>query len=266
MIWSDIGIYKRDYTNGIKKIDDKDEAIKYQNEKLKHKTNAFNTSPEIDDGLEDRYTIRPFKLHYDQSLKNLFKNKTTPSNVLQGNLNLSTGTKEIIKLTNKLIPKIDHSGVDPGYYEHKLNEIKSNKDLMKREYSKADTFAKDFVADMKTKREQLASKLTFRTPEKIAIGGGGGGSEDFIDFESAPAPTHHPSESSKNNFKSLNISPIKKTNESLLEDEFINDLGNMEDELDNINKKKTPVDLPFFNGMKSLGRFSQLFLWIWGKT
>ena len=58
-------------------------------------------------------------------------------------------------MTNKLIPKIDHSGVDPGYYEYNLNEIKSNKDLMKREYSKATEFAKEFV---KTKKEELASK------------------------------------------------------------------------------------------------------------
>ncbi len=64
-----------------------------------------------------------------------------PSNSLNGKVNLSTGTREIIKMTNKMIPKIDHS----GYYEHKLNEIKSNKDLMTSEYSKAETFAKEFI-------------------------------------------------------------------------------------------------------------------------
>ncbi len=75
----------------------------------------------------------------------MFKNKCIPSNSLDGKVNLSTGTREIIKMTNKLIPKIDHSTIDPGYYEHKLNEMKSNKDLMKREYSKAETFAKEFI-------------------------------------------------------------------------------------------------------------------------
>jgi len=80
MIWSDIGIYKRDYTNGIKKIDDLNDAIKIQHEKLKHKTNAFDKTPQIDEyDLDEKYTIRPFKRHYDQSFKDLFKNKTTPS-------------------------------------------------------------------------------------------------------------------------------------------------------------------------------------------
>ena len=119
MIWADIGIYKRDYTNGIKKIDDLNDAIKIQHEKLKHKENAFNTTPEINEnGLDDKYTIRSFKLQYDQSFKDLFKNKTTPSSLLNGKVNLSTGTKEIIKMTNKLIPKIDYSGVDAGYHRH----------------------------------------------------------------------------------------------------------------------------------------------------
>ncbi len=141
MIWNDINIFKRDYTNGIKKLDG--DSDKMQNEKLKHNTNAYNITPDIDEyGLDDKYTIRPFKLHYDQSFKNLFKNKCTPSSSLDGKVNLSTGTREIIKMTNKMIPKIDHSGVLPEYYEYKLNEVKSNKDLMKREYSKASTLRK----------------------------------------------------------------------------------------------------------------------------
>ena len=117
----------------LKKIDDLNYATKNQNEKLKHKTTAFNTTPQIDEyGLDDKYTIRPFKLHYDQSFKGLFKNKTTPSSLLNGKVNLSTGTKETVKMTNKIIPKIDNSGVDSGYHEYNLNEIKSNKDLMKK--------------------------------------------------------------------------------------------------------------------------------------
>ncbi len=42
MIWSDMGFYTRDYNNGIKKIDDLNDATKNQNEKLKHNKNSFN--------------------------------------------------------------------------------------------------------------------------------------------------------------------------------------------------------------------------------
>ena len=112
MIWSDIGFYTRDYNNGIKKIEDLNDATKNQNDKLKHNQHSFNTTPQIDEyGLDDKYTIRPFKLHYDQSFKDLFKNRTTPSSLLKGKtVNLSNETKEIIKMTNKMIPKIDYSG------------------------------------------------------------------------------------------------------------------------------------------------------------
>jgi hypothetical protein len=34
-------------------------------------------------------------------------------------------------MTNKLIPKIDYSGIDPGYYEHNLNNFKSKLNLIK---------------------------------------------------------------------------------------------------------------------------------------
>jgi hypothetical protein len=168
MIWSDIRIFKRDYTNGIKKIDGLNDAVKNQNEKIKHNTNAFNIHPKIDEhGLEDKYTIKSFKFHHNQSLKDLFKNKTSISGTLNGRNNLSIGTKEIIKMTNKLIPKIDHSGIDPGYYEFNLNEIKSNQDLMKREYSKAETFAKDFIADMKKKGNDNSALIKELKQKKI---------------------------------------------------------------------------------------------------
>ena len=75
MIWNDINIFKRDYTNGIKKLEGITEDYnELQNEKLKHNHNAFNTTPDIDEyGLDDKYTIRPFKLHYNHGLKDLFK-------------------------------------------------------------------------------------------------------------------------------------------------------------------------------------------------
>ena len=241
MIWNDINIFKRDYTNGVKKLDGDTDM---QNEKLKHKTNAFNITPDIDEhGLDDKYTIRPFKIHYDQSLNNLFKNKCTPSNSLNGKVNLSTGTREIIKMTNKMIPKIDHSGVDPGYYEHKLNEIKSNKDLMKREYSKAETFAKEFIEkDFTTKRKDLEGILKLKTPSPIAIAEGGG---EFVDFEQGPflPIENHPSKSTANNKmlltgKRLDISPIKQSDESRLENNFTQAWDEMDDELYNLSTQE----------------------------
>ncbi len=153
MIWNDVNLFSRDYTNGIKKLNGGTDYKDLQNEKLKYSSKAIDITPEINEyGLDEKYTIRPFKLHYDQSFKNMFKNKCTPSNSLDGKVNLSTGTKEIIKITNKLIPKIDHSGVSPGYYEHKLNEVKSNKDLLMKRLSNADAFAKSFVSDLKKKK------------------------------------------------------------------------------------------------------------------
>jgi hypothetical protein len=145
-----------------------------------------------------------------------------------------------------MIPKIDHSGIDPGYYEHNLNEVKSNKDLMMRQYSKAREFAKEFV---KQKKGELESQLKFPTTPKIAIGGGGGGgSEDFINLNPSPAPSHHPSRSTEHNKKLLTglnidpISPIKITNESDLENKFLRDFGKMDDEFDNLTKDQEKID------------------------
>ncbi len=83
MIWNEINIFKRDYTSSIKKLDGlTNDYSDLQNEKLKHKLNAFDTTPNIDlHGLDDKYTIRPFKLHSNNSLKDLFKNKCSPSSV-----------------------------------------------------------------------------------------------------------------------------------------------------------------------------------------
>ena len=210
MIWNDINIFKRDYTNGIKKLDG--DTDKMQNDKVKHKTNAFNITPDIDEhGLDDRYTIRPFKIHYDQSLKNLFENKCAPSNSLNGKVNLSTGTREIIKMTNKLIPKIDHSRVSPGYYEHKLNEIKSNKDLIIKEYSKASTFAKDYDERMKRQgndRTNIMSQLRMGAPLRSIE------DNDLLNLnQPALMTSHHPSRSTalnRHSLPGLSISPIRQ--------------------------------------------------------
>ena len=95
-------------------------------------------------------------------------------------------------MTEKMIPKIDHSKIDPGYYENKMNKIHSNEDLMLREMSKADVFAKEFV---KTKRGELESKLVFNKAAPISIGSGGGA----ITLEPSAAPTSTPSSSTRLN-------------------------------------------------------------------
>ena len=62
MIWPDVPIFIRDYSNGIKKLDDNSEDI--LNKKLKYNPNAFHLNPLSDDfGLDEKYTIRPFNLH-----------------------------------------------------------------------------------------------------------------------------------------------------------------------------------------------------------
>ncbi len=47
MIWNDINIFKRDYSNGIKKLDG--DSDKMQNEKLKRNAKEFDITPDIDE-------------------------------------------------------------------------------------------------------------------------------------------------------------------------------------------------------------------------
>ena len=269
MIWNDVNLFRRDYTNGIKKLNGVTDDYKdLQNAKLKHSSKAFDITPDIDEhGLEDRYTIRPFKLHYDNSLKDLFKNKCTPSSVLNGKVNLSTGTKEIIKMTNKLIPKIDHSTIDPGYYEYKLNDVKSNKDLMMKRLSNADAFAKSLVKDLKKGKEEKVQEInafgddfkenkTIRGDEFRELrrkrNGDAGYAGELTDIYTShetlasPPPERFDEKTKRNKRlltgKGLNISPIKKSNESLLESKFINDWEEMGDELDNITNEGNKMD------------------------
>ena len=210
MIWNDVNLFSRDYTNGIKKLNSGTDYKDLQNEKLKYSSKAIDITPEINEnGLDEKYTIRPFKLHYDQSFKNMFKNKCTPSNSLDGKVNLSTGSKEIIKMTNKLIPKIDHSGVSPGYYEHKLNEVKSNKDLLMKRLSNADAFAKSFVSDLKKKKNDEA-EILHSDGDYLELG------EVFSNEEkhTQTNPLHNPSRSTARNrqlLTGLSINPIRQT-------------------------------------------------------
>ena len=114
-------------------------------------------------------------------------------------------------MTNQMIPKIDHSGVLPGYYEHKLNEVKSNKDLMRREYSKASTFAKDYVERMKRQgndKTNIMSQLRMGKPLRSIE------DNDLLNLnQPALMTSHHPSRSTALNRQSLpglSISPIRQ--------------------------------------------------------
>jgi len=268
MIWNDINIFKRDYTNGIKKLEGITEDYnELQNEKLKHNHNAFNTTPDIDEyGLDDKYTIRPFKLHYNHGLKDLFKNKCTPSNTLKGKINLSTGTKEIIKMTNKMIPKIDHSTVDPGYYEYKMNDINSNKDLMMKRISNADAFAKSYVTDWKTKtnntiEEHLKSRLQ-RIGTNTTLDAG-----SVHILKPSPLTLQPPAEPLDVTTKNkrlltgkgfgLNISPIK-SNESILEEDFNEHFNDLEDNFDNILQEEDKDNKRIQKKNERLKKFKEL--------
>ena len=158
LVWNDIAKYTNDYKNGIKKLDGiVNDADKAQNNKLNYKKNKFKLHSSTDDyGLDDKITIRSMKFKTSNDLKDMFKNKSTPSNLLKGKVELSSGTQNVINMQNKMIPKIDHSYIDPGYYEHKL-EGKTNKDLILKEMSHSRDFANNYVAGLPKRVALLAS-------------------------------------------------------------------------------------------------------------
>ena len=148
IVWNDIEKYKKGINNG-KKEDGLNENDKLSKSKTSYNKNAFHFNHHPNDyGLNDKVTIKPFHVTYDPSFKNMFNNKSTPSNLLKGKVELSSGTRRVIEMTDKMIPRIDHSYIDPQYYEHKL-EGKSNKVLMLNEMSGGKDFAKRFIEDMK---------------------------------------------------------------------------------------------------------------------
>jgi hypothetical protein len=125
-------------------LDGLNENEKFNKNKTNHNKNKFHFNPSNDEyGLDEKYTIRPFHIKYDTSFNKLMSGKSTPSQSL-GKHSLSSGTKEAIKLTKKLIPKIDYSYTDPQYYEHKL-QGKTTKDLILKELSKGKKFAKEYM-------------------------------------------------------------------------------------------------------------------------
>ena len=74
--------------------------------------------------------------------------KTTPSKSL-GKVQLSSGTIEAINLGKRSIPSnIDYSYIDPQYYQHKL-QGKTNKDMILKNLSKSEEFAKAVAADLR---------------------------------------------------------------------------------------------------------------------
>jgi len=159
LVWNDIAKYTNDYKNGIKKLDSiVNDADKAQNNKLNYKKNKFKLHSSTDDyGLDDKITIRSMKFKTSNDLKDMFKNKSTPSHLLKGKVELSSGTQNVINMQNKMIPKVDHSYIDPGYYEHKL-EGKTNNDLILKEMSSGKDFAKQYVAGL-PKRTNLLNDI-----------------------------------------------------------------------------------------------------------
>ena len=144
IVWNDIEHLTKNYNSGLKKLDGLNENEKFNKNKTNRNKNKFHFNPSNDEyGLDEKYTIRPFHIKYDSSFNKLMSNKSTPSKSL-GKHSLSSGSLEAIKLTKKLIPKIDYSYTDPQYYEHKL-QGKTTKDLILKELSKGKKFAKEYM-------------------------------------------------------------------------------------------------------------------------
>ena len=80
LIWNDIEKYKNEI-NSTKKLDGLNENDKLSKSKTIYKKNAFHFNHHVNDyGLNEKVTIKPFHVTYDQSFKNMFTNKSTPSN------------------------------------------------------------------------------------------------------------------------------------------------------------------------------------------
>ena len=55
MIWNDVDLFSRDYTNGIKKLNSGTDYKNLQNEKLKYSSKAIDITPEINEyGLDEK--------------------------------------------------------------------------------------------------------------------------------------------------------------------------------------------------------------------
>ena len=113
---------------------------------------------------------------------------------------------------------------------------------MKREYSKAETFAKEFVEkDFTTKRKYSEGILKLKTAPLAIVEDGG----EIVDFEPEPflPIENHPSKSTAKNKiqlsgKGLDISPIKQSDESRLENNFTQAWDEMDDELNNLSSQE----------------------------
>ena len=238
LVWNDIAKYTNDYKNGIKKLDDiVNDADKAQNNKLNYKKNKFKLHSSTDDyGLDDKITIRSMKFKTSNDLKDMFKNKSTPSNLLKGKVELSSGTKNVINMQNKMIPKIDHSYIDPGYYEHKL-EGKTNKDLMLKELSSGKDFAKQYVAGL-PKRTELLESISKSSPT----------STSSTTLQSSPSPT--PSTSTRlNNVINTDIGELDDKTKSKMNARGFGNRTNQtltigQVTADNINPFNSPIPQP----------------------
>jgi hypothetical protein len=164
IIWDDIEKFTNNYNSGVKKLDGFNENKKFNNKKSDFNKNKFHFNHSNEDyGLDERITIRPHHIKYDSSFKKLTSNRTTPSKSL-GKHSLSSGVREAINRTHKIIPKIDYSYTDPQYYEHNLKN-KTNKDFILDELSpnpNGRDFAKKYVAGLQKRPEGFANEIKLR--------------------------------------------------------------------------------------------------------
>ena len=72
LVWDDIKKYTKDYSDGIKRVDDKNEVIRQLSGKTKTNNIVHMKELKNDFGLEEKYTIRPFKLKHDPEISDLF--------------------------------------------------------------------------------------------------------------------------------------------------------------------------------------------------
>ena len=147
MIWSNIGKYQKHINNGVKKIDGLNELndLKKTKTKTKHKYKMKHLKDDFI--LNEKSKFKSFNIKTNPDLQNLFNHKIAISKILKNGPELGNGSKNTIQLFDNHIPKINHSYVDPQYYQHKLQN-KSNTNIIKNNMSKGKNFAATIVAGL----------------------------------------------------------------------------------------------------------------------
>jgi len=151
LVWDDIKQYTKDYSDGIKRIDDKNEVIRKLSGKTKTNNIVHMKELKHDFGLEEKYTIRPFKLKHDPGISKLLSNRATPSHTVTGKSKLSSGSQSALNYLNRFVPKINYKHTDAQLFQHNLKNA-SNNELIKRQMTNGSLFAKNFVQNMSSSK------------------------------------------------------------------------------------------------------------------